>query len=134
MQVNPALSKEELNALKTFSLDLTEACRKCHVVSNASILRVQKDQRVLRRSEFNHRAHILQRRCLDCHNKIPIADLMKTTAAIDPEKDRSAIQNLPLIQDCKSCHAPDLVSQRCVTCHEFHPDKSRTSRMLLYLD
>ncbi len=132
-KINPALNKEQADALKNFALDLTEPCRKCHTVSDSGILRVQSDQTVLHRAEFNHRAHVLQRRCLDCHVSISIAQQLKTTGAMDPSKDNAAIQNIPGIENCQSCHSPDLVSNRCITCHEFHPNKDR-SRMLLYLD
>jgi len=134
LQLNPKLSKEQVEALKTFALDLTEPCRKCHIVSDASIQRVQTDQKVLHRAEFSHRAHILQRRCLDCHTTIPIAESLKSTGTIDPSKDNSAIQNIPTIDTCKQCHRPDLVSNRCVKCHEFHPNKVNRSQLLLYME
>ncbi len=132
-KINPVLSKEQADAWKNLALDLTEPCRKCHTVSDSSILRVQSDQRVLHRAEFNHHAHILQKRCLDCHVSIPIAEQLKTTGSIDPAKDNATIQNIPGIENCQSCHSADRVSNRCVTCHEFHPNKDR-SNLLLYMD
>lgn len=133
-KVNSKLTQEQRDALKTFALDLSEACRKCHVVSDAGILRVESDQRVLQRAEFNHKAHVMQRRCLDCHASIPIAEKLKTTAPIDASIDNASIQNLPDIENCRSCHSPSEVSNRCVTCHEFHPNKANQARLLLYLD
>jgi hypothetical protein len=133
-RVNPSLTPAQVDQLKTLSLDLTEPCRKCHIVSDASILRVQKDQSILHRAEFNHKAHVLQRRCLDCHNRIDIEGQLKVMHAIDPAKDNAGIQNIPGIENCQACHQKNLVSNHCVTCHEFHPDKNNRSRMLLYLD
>ena len=37
-------------------------------------------------------------------------------------------------QRCQECHQPDLASNRCTNCHLFHPNKSRRSHLLLYLD
>ncbi|MEE8586381.1 MAG: hypothetical protein V3T83_16165, partial [Acidobacteriota bacterium] len=50
----------------------------------------------------------------------------------DPQADRSAIQNLPGIEDCRSCHQSGLVDDGCVTCHRFHPDERNKSRLLLH--
>ncbi len=113
---------------------LTQACQQCHKVERATIARVQDDQDLLDRAEFNHRAHILQVRCLECHTEIPIAEgLDGEVKAAETETDRAAIQNLPRIEVCRECHAPSVSSNRCITCHEFHPDKSRRSHLLLYL-
>ena len=114
---------------------LTQPCQQCHTIDRATIARVQKDQAVLNRAEFNHRAHILQVRCLDCHTDIAIADgiLGDTVAAGESPADQAAIQNLPRIEVCQECHQPKVSSSRCVTCHAFHPDKNRHSDLLLYL-
>ncbi len=137
-QINPALSNEQVEQIAEFAEQLTAACRKCHILDRATIARVQKDQRVLRRAEFNHRVHILQRRCLDCHGGIPFYDLIGPLAAADqspeadPQVDRSAIQNLPGIEECRACHQSGLVDDGCVTCHRFHPDERDESRLLLH--
>ncbi len=133
-KLNPKLNKDQVEALRAFALDLTQQCRKCHIVSDASIQRVQKAYAWHRRAEFDHRAHVLQRRCLDCHNVIPVDQLLKVSGAIKPDKDNADLQNIPTIENCRSCHAPEMVSNRCITCHEFHPNKTVRSRMLLYLD
>ena len=113
---------------------LTQTCQTCHAIDRATIARVQKDQRILRRAEFDHRAHTLQVRCLECHAEIPIAEgLLGETSSAESVIDRAAIQNLPSIEQCQQCHEPDLASNRCVTCHAFHPDKSRRSDLLLYM-
>lgn len=122
-----------------FVNNLTKPCQECHMVSEASIRRVQQDQTVLARAEFNHRAHILQTRCLDCHVEIPIlaakADSAgSNTTVLAKSKDRSAIQNLPRIENCQTCHNAEETSNRCVTCHVFHPNKTQRTSMLLYLE
>ncbi len=114
--------------------DLTKLCRDCHEVEEATIVRVQKDQRTLWRAEFDHRAHILQRRCLDCHVEIPIQEYVSVPELPPTLPDRAGIQNLPTIETCRQCHNPGTASNRCVTCHLFHPNKSRRSDLLLYLD
>lgn len=128
------LPDEEWDALETLVHDLTDVCGQCHLVEDATIARMQQDQRVLRRAEFDHRAHILEMRCLDCHREIPIAEHIEGEGPVDSEMDNAAIQNLPGIESCRECHTPRLASNRCVTCHFFHPNKSRRSEMLLYLD
>jgi len=125
---------------------LTASCRKCHVVNAATIERVQKEQQILRRSEFDHRAHITQRRCLQCHYEIPITEHWRTEEATvlsnwrqknenwDSPLDNAAIQNIPPKAVCEECHTATLASNACVSCHLFHPNKSRRSELLLYLD
>ncbi len=122
-----------------FVNNLTKPCQECHMVSEASIRRVQKDQTVFARAEFNHRAHILQSRCLDCHTEIPILAAKSDSAAngttvLAKAKDRAAIQNLPRIENCQTCHSATETSNRCVTCHVFHPNKTQRTSMLLYLE
>ena len=131
---NPDLDDQARAELETLVTDLTEPCVECHRVENATIARVQKDQRVLRRAEFDHRAHIIQRRCLECHTEIPIEQWLESSEGMDESVDRAEIQNLPRIEACQECHAPRLVSDSCVTCHLFHPNKSRRSELLLYLE
>jgi hypothetical protein len=131
---NPELSAERATALEVLVADLTEPCRQCHRVENATIARVQAEQNALRRAEFDHRAHILQARCLDCHDRIPIEENLRAEAEFDSALDNASIQNLPAIETCRECHAPRLASDRCVTCHLFHPNKSRRSELLLYLE
>lgn len=131
---NPELDEPQAAAIEALVADLTQPCRQCHQVENATFARVQTDQKVLRRAEFDHRAHIVQRRCLDCHQRIPIAEAARTTEEIDPAADHSGIQNLPAIATCRECHTKKLAAQTCVTCHYFHPNKSHRSELLLYLD
>jgi hypothetical protein len=129
------LSDEAAAELEQLVDQLTQPCQQCHKIERATIARVQKDQAVLGRAEFNHRAHILQVRCLECHTAIPIADgiLADEVKSAESPIDRATIQNLPRIERCQECHRPGVSSNRCVTCHEFHPDKSRRSDLLLYL-
>ncbi len=131
----PDLGDEAIEEIELLVDQLTQPCQTCHRIERATIARVQKDQDILHRAEFNHRAHILQVRCLDCHTEIPIADGIQDGDIQSGESpvDQAAIQNLPRIESCQECHQQKVSSNRCVTCHEFHPDKSRRSDLLLYV-
>ena len=118
---NPRLTDGQLAELDAFAEGLTKPCRKCHTVSQATIRRVQTDQSVLRRARFDHRPHVIQRGCLDCHERIPFADHAGNRRPVSADLDSATIQNVPGIATCRQCHAEGLVSDRCVTCHEFHP-------------
>ena len=52
---------------------------------------------------------------------------------VDESMDHSAIQNIPTIETCQNCHRTDAASDRCTTCHAFHPNKNQRSNLLLYL-
>lgn len=119
-------------SIEALAAELTAPCLQCHSLRQATIVRVQKDQRSLRRAEFDHRAHILQARCLDCHRAIPIEEAIASGRDVEPEEDRAAILDLPSLETCQQCHTARLASNRCVTCHLFHPDKDRSARLLLY--
>lgn len=133
-KVNPNLSAEQITGLNDLALSLTEPCRECHTVEQAALRRVQKDQQILRRAEFNHRAHIVQRRCLECHTEIPLLAAIAGKTTLTLAQDRAAIQNIPGIENCRACHNANETSNRCVTCHYFHPNKAQRSNLLLYLD
>ena len=130
---NPRLTGDEITAIKNVVDELTKPCQQCHIVANATIARVQTDLRVLRKAEFNHRDHILQRRCLECHSAIPIAEALESATPIDASRDRSTIQNIPGIETCQQCHRAEQTSNRCITCHYFHPNKTQRSNLLLYV-
>lgn len=146
---NRRLTEDQRAGLQQLAFDLTRAdgpeCQKCHVVENASIRRVQADQDVLIRAEFNHRAHILNKRCTECHTSIPV-DEKKLRFAVERfsefeqtlpqtfKADRAVTQNIPTIRSCQSCHAEDKASNRCVTCHQFHPNKAHRSNLRLFLN
>ena len=129
---NPQLDEEERAAFEQVVEDLTEPCRECHFVESASIRRVQGDQRLLVRAEFNHAAHIVHARCLDCHNQIPIREYAAEDEVAPPEVDHSGVVNLPSLADCQSCHARNKAAEECTTCHAFHPDTERWSNLLRY--
>jgi hypothetical protein len=131
---NSSLAPDQITGLNDLAMSLTEPCRECHTVAEASILRVQKDQQILQRAQFNHRAHIVQRRCLECHTEIPIVAPAGSATTVKSSKDRAAIQNIPGIANCRVCHNANETSNRCVTCHFFHPNKTNRSSLLLYLD
>jgi hypothetical protein len=132
--LNASLTPEQVAGFNDLAVSLTEPCRECHAVAEASLLRVQKDQQILQRAQFNHRAHVVQRRCLECHTEIPIVATADSAATVKSSKDRAAVQNVPGIENCRACHNTEETSNRCVTCHYFHPNKTNRSSMLLYLD
>ncbi len=132
------LPESQSAGLQQLVFDLTAAsgpeCQKCHLIVKASFGRVQSDQKTLKRAEFNHRAHILERGCVDCHATIPMNEKVLQAAVENlsdfrkkfPEvylADRAATQNLPVIKSCQTCHSRSNVSNRCITCHKFHPNK-----------
>lgn len=132
--LNPDLTPAQVTQYEALVDQLTQPCQECHVVRQATITRAQANQRTLTRARFDHRAHIIQQRCLDCHAEIPIADFAGTTEQPDAALDHAGIQNLPHLASCQTCHTPAQASNACITCHDFHPDKSHRSNLLLYLD
>jgi hypothetical protein len=130
------MSGEDIDEIKRIVNNLTKPCVDCHIIQDATIRRVQKDQRVLTRAHFDHRAHILQRRCLDCHVEIPFSPAEKAESVTTIAKgiDQAEIQNIPKIETCRECHNPETTSNRCVTCHYFHANKTHRSDMLLYME
>lgn len=120
--------------IRTVAEALTAPCRRCHTVRDATIVRVQADLRSLRRAEFDHRAHVLQRRCLDCHSQIPIGRYLGSGEEVPAELDRAEIRNLPRVAVCAECHNRRLASERCVTCHLFHPEADRATDLALAVD
>ena len=134
LEQNPGLTKEQIEEIEALVMDLSKPCRDCHEVRKATIGRVAADQRTMRRAEFNHRAHIVQLRCLDCHTEIPFAEYLESTEAVDARFDSAEIVNLPAIESCRQCHNPKQSTNRCTSCHLFHSDQSRHSELLLYLD
>ncbi len=134
LKYNPNLTQGQIENFKKFALKLTGVCQECHLVKDASILRVAKEQEILIRAKFDHRAHIFERRCLECHVDIPITADMTTTPTLDPKKDRAAIQNIPNITNCQECHNQQQASNRCVTCHYFHPNKQNRGNLKLFVE
>ncbi|MFK7848220.1 MAG: cytochrome c3 family protein [Rhodothermales bacterium] len=132
--LNTSLSAEQLGTYERVIDGLTQPCQTCHVVDNATIKRVQTDQKTMLRADFDHGAHIIQARCVDCHNEIPIRELVGIDSLPPIEVDRAEIHNLPAITSCQTCHTDDLAANTCVTCHAFHPDKTQRSNLLLYLE
>ncbi|MGH1362700.1 MAG: cytochrome c3 family protein [Calditrichia bacterium] len=134
-QLAPAFEKDstKLTRYKAFVDVLTAECQTCHLVENATILRVQKDQQILTRAEFRHDAHVVQNNCLDCHQGIDFAGLAELTE-IPAEADNAGIQNIPVIATCQGCHTPQAASNKCMTCHKFHPSKSHLSQLHLKVE
>ena len=132
--VNPALTADQVAGFQQLALDLTEPCRKCHVVSDGAIRRVQKDQRTLVRARFDHRAHVVQVAfCADCHDAVPgLAAVTAESEIRDEPADVAATQNLPRIAVCQRCHTADEASNACSTCHLFHPESGRRADLLAH--
>ncbi len=143
-KTNQRLSESQRATFLQLAVDLTAEggpqCRKCHIVANASVARVSAAQGVLINSEFNHRAHVLEKRCLECHTEIPITEnIMKMAVenyATFKEKfssiyhvDRAETQNIPKLLTCQKCHSDEKVSNSCTTCHKFHPNKRYRSSL-----
>ena len=131
--LDPDLTEERIAEYTQVIDDLTAVCQTCHRIENASIARVDTDQKTYRRAEFDHRAHYIQQTCLDCHNSIPIRSFAAREETAPAEVDRAEILNLPTVETCQSCHAPNKAADSCVTCHLFHPDKSAHSDLLRYV-
>jgi len=145
---NNELGAEQKAELLQVANELTATCQQCHILdpNTLTMTWVPEDQRALRRADFSHRAHILQRRCLDCHARIPILENLDVLGGDDEEEkrvvartvaaevDRSSIQNLPAVGSCRECHSAGKSSDRCITCHNFHPSKSKRSDLLLCVD
>jgi cytochrome c7-like protein len=124
---NPELSDEQVQAINTFAERVAEPCVRCHDLQDATIIRPQADQRTLRRAVFNHRAHVIQRGCLECHAAIPVLKYLDVKGPIDAAVDNAAIQDLPTLDRCRECHTTGRASTRCSNCHEFHPNKDTRS-------
>ena len=116
------LTDAQIDDANAFAAQVAEPCLQCHTVERATIRRVQQTQSVLRRARFDHRPHVMLRGCLDCHTRIPFADHVGGNGAVAADLDNAAIQNVPAIENCRQCHTPDLSFDRCLTCHDFHPD------------
>jgi len=118
-----------------FSLKLTRPCQVCHVVRDAGILGVKSVQRTLQRAEFNHRAHLFERRCLECHTEIPVEQaLLRADTTGVAAKDRASTQNVPSRANCLECHSPARASSTCVACHHMHPNKENRGNLQLAVD
>ena len=133
-QLNPQLAPGQVQAYEGLADALTQPCQECHTVERATLGRTQADQAAFHRAAFDHRAHIIHRRCLDCHNAIPIQEFAATGQFAPADVDHSGIQNLPGIASCQTCHAPGKAADACLTCHAFHPDQSQHANLLLYRD
>ncbi len=127
------VSAERAAEIEELIGQISQPCQQCHQLRDGTLVRVQKNQQTLRRAEFNHGAHILELRCLDCHSQIPIAAAL-ADSEVDTSGDLASVHNLPPIETCQQCHNPRLASDSCITCHSFHPDKSHHADLLLYLD
>ncbi|MCH9031102.1 MAG: hypothetical protein IIB00_02440, partial [candidate division Zixibacteria bacterium] len=135
--LDPSLSPEKIDELKGLVVALTgkdnKLCQQCHTVQYASVMRVSAEQEILNRVEFNHRAHILESGCLDCHTDIPVTSEMSAGKTVDSTLDRAAVQNIPGIKNCRSCHTSSGASTNCVSCHLFHPNKNNRGSLQLFV-
>ncbi|MFN0157641.1 MAG: cytochrome c3 family protein [Bacteroidota bacterium] len=131
---NPALTPAQRTELEDVALRLTKPCQECHMVSRAAIVTVRANQRALMRAEFDHRTHILDRRCLDCHTDIPIPEVFDAGTKLTHPMDRAATQNIPRKDNCVQCHSAAASSNACVACHFFHPNKDNRANLQLFVD
>ena len=121
---DPRLSADQRREINASAELVATPCLTCHTLENAAITRVQQNQQILRRATFSHRAHAIQRNCLYCHTAIPVDDFFEEETEVDPAHDNAAIQNIPRIDQCQTCHTPGQASDACQTCHDFHPVKA----------
>ena len=128
--LDTSLTSEQVTAYEDAVDALTATCQKCHAVEQAQILRVQNDQDALERATFDHSAHVIGARCMDCHDQIPIQEHFALGTTAPEEADHAGIQNLPTIATCQSCHAEGKTVSTCSTCHEFHPDRGQRGNLL----
>ena len=133
-EINPTFQSATVQAFQNTIDRLTQSCQTCHIIENATIKRAQSQQSSMVRADFNHRAHIIQARCLDCHNTIPMREMAILDSIPPPSIDRAEINNLPSITTCQTCHADTQAANMCTTCHAFHPDKTQHANLLLYVD
>jgi len=133
-RVRKPMGAEEAARFDSVTVWLTRECQTCHQVEHETIVRVASDQRTFLRARFDHREHLVQRRCLDCHQRIPIRPIADTHPPAPSSKDMAAIQNLPGRSTCITCHAPGKAEATCVSCHDFHPRKTRPSEVPLALE
>ncbi len=133
--VGPVVEKQEYEA---FALRLAEPCLECHSIEKMQVQGVRAQQQTLHRALFDHRAHITERRCLECHTTIPIAKALegkiKEKEILEKKLDHSGIQNIPTIENCIACHKPSAASNSCVTCHDMHPNKTQRGNLQLFVD
>jgi hypothetical protein len=134
LAMNPNLTADQRQSIEDYALKLTKPCLECHEVDHAAILSVKASQRKLMRAEFDHRAHITQRRCLECHTAIPVAQALAGDTTGIAAIDRAATQNIPAIENCFACHTKDAGSNTCVTCHFMHPNKQNRSNLQLFVE
>jgi hypothetical protein len=142
------LTESQIADFRQLAFDLTATdgpeCQKCHIIDDASILRVWPDQRVLLRAEFNHRVHVLERRCTECHTSFAVDEKrlqyavenyseFKQIFANTFKADRAVTQNIPQIASCQACHTAGRTDNRCVTCHKFHPNKEKRANLQLFV-
>lgn len=126
------LTQEQKTDCEDFALKLARPCLTCHIVQNAAILGVRSSQRSFMRAEFDHRAHVLDRRCVECHTEIPVerALVQKDTTGV-ALLDKSSTHNIPGIANCFECHTSGSASTACVTCHFMHPNKENRGNLML---
>jgi len=136
--LNPDLTQNQIDGFLQIAGNLTSAgnklCQECHKLANAGIVSFDGDQKSLTRAEFDHRAHILERQCLDCHNIIPVTLEMNPDEIARKTLDVSATHNIPGIENCRECHSSDKTASTCVTCHQFHPNKEHRGNLRLFAD
>jgi len=137
-ELNSNITSPQKQEFEAFVSKIAEPCQECHFIENMQIQGVRAEQTILHRSLFDHRAHILERRCLACHREIPIAEALegkiKEKEIIEKRLDHAGIQNIPTLENCKACHRPDTATDSCVTCHDMHPNKTQRGNLQLFVE
>ncbi len=124
------LTEEFRDKVMDVAADLASVCWTCHEGSETGMIQPQTDQRVLRNARFDHKAHVIQKNCLDCHTAIPFADFALNKEKIPKELDTASLINIPDVSLCQNCHRADLASDRCISCHDYHPHENRRARFV----
>jgi len=103
-----ATSLDPEEAAKTIE-KMLKPCMKCHLEANHTIGRTAAARSVLPAATFNHKPHLQQATCTECHGKISASE-------------EAADLSLDGISKCQSCHKWRAASNACQTCHRYHPE------------
>jgi len=87
---------------------LVKPCLKCHLEVNHAIARTAAARSLLPAATFNHKAHVREAACVDCHGRI-VASEEASDVSLDG------------IAKCQSCHKWRGPSDTCRSCHRYHP-------------
>jgi hypothetical protein len=109
----PTSSVDPEEAAKTLE-KILKPCLKCHLEANHTIGRTAVARSVLPAAIFNHKPHLQQATCLECHGKISASE-------------ESTDLSLDGISKCQTCHRWRAAASTCQTCHRYHPRPVETT-------